>query len=103
MDIHYVGIGLLSIVLTLVLIKSSFKKLFNNLFLAIILLICLFVLIEIFAGNGIEAAKMSAPSKSSSAFMLAHSYLLACVVSLIYKSIKMVTETKSNSETDGHT
>ncbi|MEW8441279.1 MAG: hypothetical protein AB2689_24280 [Candidatus Thiodiazotropha taylori] len=103
MDIHYVGVGLLSVVLPLVLIRLPFKKLLNNLFLAVILLIGLFVLIEIFAGNSTEAAKMVTPSKSSSAFVLAHSYLVACVVSLVYKSIRMVTETKSQNETDSHT
>ncbi|MCG7990121.1 MAG: hypothetical protein JAY98_01135 [Candidatus Thiodiazotropha lotti] len=103
MDIHYVGVGLLSVVLALVLIRLPYKKLLYNLFLAVILLIGLFVLIEIFAGNSTEAAKMVTPSKSSSAFALAHSYLVACIVSLVYKSIRMVTETKSQNETDSHT
>lgn len=103
MDIHYVGVGLLSVILALVLIRLSFRKLLNNLFLAVFLLIGLFVLIEIIVGNSTEAAKMVTPSKSSSAFVLAHSYLVACVVSLVYKSIRMVTETKSQNETDSHT
>jgi Na+(H+)/acetate symporter ActP len=85
MNILLIGVGLLAVVLSFTLVRLSVEKLLKNLLLAVALLLGIYVFTEGIFGNGLEAAKLIAPSKSSGAFAITYSFLVACVVSLLLK------------------
>jgi hypothetical protein len=66
--------------------------LLKNLGLAAVLIIGTFFITESFSGNGVAAAKMIAPSKSSGAFAIGYSFFIACLVSLVIKLLMFRAE-----------
>lgn len=72
--------------------RQSVSALLKNLGLGAVLLIVAFVFAESFSGNGVEAAKMIAPSKSSGAFAITYSFIIACLISLVLKLLMLLGE-----------